>query len=51
MERFTQAIDRFLETELEFVDLDLKLTDLDWEILEGLESVLVVSTDNFLTQH
>lgn len=46
-----QAIDQFLKMELKFVNLNLKLTDLNWEILEGLELVLIVSTDNFFTQH
>ena len=46
-----QAIDQFLKMELKFVNLNLKLTDLNWEILERLKLVLIVSTDNFFTQH
>lgn len=46
-----QAIDWFLEAKLKFADLNLKLKNLDWEVLEGLESVLVVSINNFFTWH
>jgi len=38
----TQAIDKYFEVEL--VDFSrYKLSELDWEILEGLEAVLMVS--------